>query len=177
MTHHLKIALMLDKYLGHTSDYERDLAATLRHEKVNLASADGSSVDFRERDAMHYHIFTLEAWTEIALITGCCRSSIDRAFAFFEKQMSEHPEHIEFANSTVSIDRKRASGGFEYAKGLPYDITNASRAIFSYATLVKDPRTADRGPFIDPAIWGAAAGRANRSDLFYEARYYLWQRR
>ena len=177
MTHHLKIALMLDKYLGHLPDYERDLTSALKHEKVNLASADGSSLDYHERDAMHYHIFTLEAWTEIGMITGCCRSSIDRAFAFFEKQTNEYPAHIEFANSTVSTDRKRASGGFEYAKARPYGITNASRAIFSYATLVKDSRTADRGPLIDPAIWDAAAGNATRSNLFYEARYYLWQQR
>src|SRR4030095_8703048 len=155
MIHHLKIALMLDKYLGHAADYERDLATALRLEKVNLAS-DGSSLDYRERDAMHYHIFDLEAWTEIALVTGCCGSSIDRAFAFFEKQMREHPEHIEFANSTVPIDRKRASSGFEYAKAHPYEITKASRAIFAYATLVRYLRAADRDRSLPATIWNAA---------------------
>jgi multidrug resistance efflux pump len=177
MTHHLKIALMLDRYLGRTADYERDLDAALRHEKVNLGSADGSSIDYRERDAMHYHIFDLEAWAEIALLTGCCRPSIDHAFAFFEKQMDEHPDHIEFANSTAAIDQKRASVGFEYAKAQPYEINNASRAIFSYATLVGDTGTTDRGRRVPAPIWDAAAAGANHSNLFYEARYYLWQRR
>jgi multidrug resistance efflux pump len=177
MTHHLKIALMLDRYLGRSADYERDLAAAVRLEKVNLGSADGSSLDYRERDAMHYHIFDLEAWTEIALVTGCCRSSIDRAFVFFEKQMREHPEHIEFANSTAPIDRKRASGGFEYAKGHPYEINKASRAIFAYATLGRDSRATDRVRSVPPAIWDAAARGATHSNLFYEARYYLWQPR
>jgi multidrug resistance efflux pump len=177
MTHHLKIALMLDKYLGRTADYERDLAAALRHEKVNLASADGSSLDYRERDAMHYHIFDLEAWTEIALLTGCCGSSIDRAFAFFENQMREHPGHIEFANSTVPIDSKRASEGFEYAKAHPYDIRKASRAIFAYATLVRDSRATSRGGSVTATIWKAASGGGTHSNLFYEARYYLWQPR
>lgn len=176
MTHHLKIALMLDKYLGRTADYERDLAAALRQEKVNLASADGGSLDYHQRDAMHYHIFDLEAWTEIALITGCCGSSIDRAFSFFEKQMSEHPGHIEFANSTAPIDAKRASGGFEYAKAQPYDLRKASRAIFAYATLVRDSR-ATGGGSVPAAIWEAAASGATHSNLFYEARYYLWQPR
>ena len=177
MTHHLKIALMLDKYLGRTADYERDLAAALRQEKVNLASADGRSLDYRQRDAMHYHMFDLEAWTEIALLTGCCRSSIDRAFAFFEKQMREHPEHIEFANSTVPIDSKRASEGFEYAGAHPYEIGKASRAIFAYATLVGDSRAMGRGGSVPAAIWKAAVDGATHSNLFYEARYYLWQPR
>jgi len=126
---------------------------------------------------MHYHIFDLEAWTEIALVTGCCGSSIDRAFVFFEKQMREHPEHIEFANSTAPIDRKRASGGFEYAKGHPYEINKASRAIFTYATLGRDSRATDRVRSVPQAIWNAAARGARHSNLFYEARYYLWQPR
>jgi len=176
-THHLKIALMLDKYLGHTADYDRDLAAALRHEKENLASPDGSSLDYRERDAMHYHIFNLEAWIEIALVTGCCGSSIDRAFAFFEMQTREHPEHIEFANSTAAIDQKRASRGFEYAKARPYDINNASRAIFAYATLLRSSPTTNRDRSVQPSVWNAAGAGATHSSLFHEARYYLWQPR
>ncbi len=168
-THHLKIQLMLDLMLDRRSDYERDLAAAKQHEKVNLPYADGSSLDYHERDAMHYHIFDLEPWTEIALITQCCEASVDRAFEFFERQMREHPDHIEFANSTAPIDRKRAEGGFEYAKAHPYEIGKAAREIFAYATL--------RGRKASADLWNTATAGASRSSLFYEARYYLWRAR
>ena len=168
-THHLKIALMLDKLLGRTSEYERDLAAASRHEQVNLGNADGSSLDYRERDAMHYHIFDLEPWMEIALMSGCCGSSVDRAFAFFDRQTRDHPGDIEFANSTAPIDRKRASGGFEYAQARPYETGKAARAIFAYATLP--------GRSVPPDLWKVAVANPTHSSLFYEARYYLWQAR
>ena len=81
-THHLKIVLMLDKLLARDADYRKDLRAAAEHLKVNLANPDGSSLDYHERDALHYHVFDLEAWEEIALVTGCCgaeaRSGVPR---------------------------------------------------------------------------------------------------
>ncbi len=166
-THHLKTLLMLDRLLGRNSDYERDLAEVQRHLAVNLGASDGSSIDYRERDAMHYHVFDLEAWTEIALVTGCCGARVDRAFGFFERTLREHPEHIEFATSTAPIDHKRASAGFGYAQPKAYDLRDASREIFSYATLSGHPAS--------PQLWKVAANDSAHGDLFYQARYYLWR--
>src|SRR5262249_29816712 len=78
-THQLKILLMLDRRLGRAGDYERDLADTERQIKANLSSPDGRSLDYDQRDAMHYHIFDLEAWTEIGLVTGRFGPNLDRA--------------------------------------------------------------------------------------------------
>jgi multidrug resistance efflux pump len=166
-THHLKTLLMLDRLLGRTSDYERDLAEVQRHLAVNLAASDGDSIDYRERDAMHYHVFDLEAWTEIALVTGCCRADVDRAFSFFERTLRESPDHIEFANSTAPIDRKRASAGFSYAQPKAYDSRDAAREIVSYATL--------SGHAASSQLWNVATNDSAHRDLFYQARYYLWR--
>ena len=166
-THHLKILLMLDRVLGRTDEYARDRAEAERHLKTNLGSVDGSSLDYHQRDAMHYHVYDLEAWNEIALITGCCGPELDRAFGFFEKTMREHPEHREFANTTAPIDSKRAAAGFGYARAQTYDVRKAARAIFSYATLP------DR--HVPPELWQAALDGSTHSNLFYEARYYLWR--
>ena len=165
-THHLKILLMLDRMLGRTNDYERDLADTERQLHANLAAADGSSLDYQQRDAMHYHIFDLEAWTEIGLVTGRFGPSLDRSFGFFERSMREHPEHLEFANSSAPIDGKRAAAGFAYAKPQIYEVRKAARAIFAYATLP--------GRHVPASLWEAAHDGESHSDLFYEARYYLW---
>jgi hypothetical protein len=158
---------MLDGVLGRTDEYARDRAEAERHVKVNLGSADGSSLDYRQRDAMHYHIYDLEAWTEIALITGCCEPEVGRAFHFFERTMREHPDHREFANSTAPIDGRRAAAGFDYARAQTYDVRKAARAIFAYATLP------DR--HVPSDLWQAALDGSAHSNLFYEARYYLWR--
>ncbi len=168
-THHLATLLMLDRALGRTDDYERDLQDADRQLKANLSSADGKSLDCEQRDAMHYHIFDLESWIEIGLVTGRYGPNLDRAFSFFEKNMREHPEHLEFQNSSAPIDAKRAAGGFDYAKPQPYDMKKAARAIFAYATLP--------GRHVSPPLWETAAGSSAHSDLFYQARYYVWQSR
>ena len=165
-THHLKILLMLDKMLGRADQYEKDLAVTERHLKSNLGSANGSSLDYKQRDAMHYHVFDLEAWNEIVLVTGCCGQNVDRAFRFFENTLRADPNHVEFANSTAPIDGKRAAGGFEYAKAQSYDPHKAARAIFAYATIP--------GRTVSPALWKAARDGSEYKDLFYQARYFLW---
>lgn len=167
-THHLKILLMLDKLLGSTDQYEKDLKETERHAKLNLGSADGSSIDYKQRDALHYHVFDLEAWSEIVLITGCCGQNVDRAFVFFEQTITDHPDHVEFSKSTAPLDRKRAAAGFEYAKAQLYDVSKASRAIFTYATLP--------GRRVSPYLWRAAQEGREHKNLFFEARYYLWPR-
>jgi multidrug resistance efflux pump len=168
-THHLKTLLALDRLLGMTIQYQRDLAHAERHAEVNLASLDGASLDYEQRDALHYHVYDLEAWIEIALLTNCCEGRIDRSFAFFERTIREHPDHIEFANSSAPIDRKRAAAGFEYAKPHTYDVRKAAQAIFEYATLP--------GRRVSPELWTAALNGRRRDNLFYEARYYLWQPR
>jgi len=111
----------------------------------------------------------MEAWLEIALVSGCCRSSVDRAFQFFERTMAEHPDHLEFNASTAPIDRKRAAAGFLYAKPHTFDVKNAARAIFAYATLP--------GAKVNSGLWKAAAEGEKHENLLYEARTYLWNGR
>ena len=110
MTHHLKILVMLDRS-GSRCGVRQDMLAVERQRKANLPSTDGKSIDYEQRDAMHYHVFDLEAWLEIALISGCCRESVDSAFQFLARTLAEEPDHVEFARSTAAIDRKRAGSG------------------------------------------------------------------
>jgi hypothetical protein len=168
-THHLKILVMLDRLLGRDADYTRDMAAVERHRKANLPTADGKSIDYQQRDAMHYHVFDMEAWLEIALVSGCCGDSMDRSFQFFERTLAENPTHLEFTKSTAPIDRQRAAAGFDYAKAKVFDVTKAARMVFAYATL--PGRQVDRG------LWIAATEGEKHDNLLYEARYYLWNAR
>jgi len=164
-THALKIVVMLDKLLDRSADYQHDLADVEKQLDANLLP-NGESIDYQQRDAMHYHIYDLEAWNEIALVTGCCGERIDRAFAFFDNTIKNDSAHVEFAKTTAPIDRRRAEAGFDYAQAKSFDVQDAARAIFSYATLP--------GRKVDGHLWSAAMEGKSRKNLFYLARFYLW---
>jgi hypothetical protein len=164
-THALKILVMLDKLLNRSAAYQVDLAQVEKQLDANLLP-NGESIDYQQRDAMHYHIYDLEAWNEIALVTGCCGDRIDRAFAFFDDTIKSDPGHVEFAKTTAPIDQRRAAAGFDYAQAKNFDVHEAARAIFSYATLP--------GRKVDDGLWRAALEGKARKNLFYLARFYLW---
>jgi len=164
-THALKILVMLDKLLNRSAAYEVDLGDVKKQLDANLLP-NGESIDYQQRDAMHYHIYDLEAWNEIALVTGCCVDRIDRAFAFFDNTLKNDPGHVEFAKTTAPIDQRRAAAGFDYAQAKNFDVHEAARAIFSYATLP--------GRKVNDDLWRAALEGKARKNLFYLARFYLW---
>ncbi|WP_165305077.1 alginate lyase family protein [Pedobacter sp. SYP-B3415] len=89
---------------------------------VNLR-ADGSTFDFHERDALHYHIYSLEpllkaliAWKRAGnknyfLYETSGGASVKKSVDFLLPFASGTQKHIEFANSTVGFDKARAGNG------------------------------------------------------------------
>ena len=84
---------------------------------------DGSSFDFHERDALHYHVYDLEpparagdrgprqgylALYDYAAPGG---ASLRRSVHFLVPYCTGEEEHHEFVNSKVEFDRKRAANG------------------------------------------------------------------
>ena len=98
---------------------------------------DGSSVDFRDRDALHYHLYDLQPLLTLAIAArnngydfysyrspaGC---SLSAAVAFLLPFAQGTRTHIEFANSTVLFDRQRAANGEGEYKAHPWDPHNAA---------------------------------------------------
>lgn len=128
-SHRIKIIAMIGYVLGENR-YEK-LATTLLEKQiaVNLY-ADGSGHDFAERDALHYHIYTLEplilAAEVIYRATGknyfnyesSSGSSIRKSIDFLVPFVTGEKTHGEFANSKTEFDRKRAANGEkEYVAG------------------------------------------------------------
>lgn len=96
---------------------------------VNLY-ADGSGVDFKLRDALHYHAYDLEPLLKLAIVlkraTGVDyysyvsdkQSSIKKSVEWFVPFVTGEKTHGEFVNSTVAFDKKRAMNGqAEYKAG------------------------------------------------------------
>jgi hypothetical protein len=165
-THQLKMLLLLDKLLDDQDGWQRDLAAVEQHLTDNIG-ADGATIDYQERDALYYHVYDLEAWTEIALLSGCCHQPIARAFGFLQQRLTSGDTHGEFAGSQSAFDRERSAAGFAYAAtGGSYDVTRAIPMILSYNTMMADQ---------PPQLWDIVESQSqNGQHIFKRVRYYLW---
>jgi len=121
-SHRIKIITLI-AYTLHTKKYDKDIPKELMAQLGVDLYPDGSSYDFVERDAFHYHIYTLEpllrAITAIYRATGknyfreesSTKSSIKRSVDFMTPYVTGQLTHAEFANSKSRFDRARAQNG------------------------------------------------------------------
>ena len=77
---------------------------------------DGRSIDFIERDALHYHTYDMQAWMTMVQLTPCLvsansRKDIERGIPFFKPFANGTEKHMEFARSKISFDQVRAKDG------------------------------------------------------------------
>lgn len=169
-THQLKILLMLDKLLNDQDALSDHLRRLKEHQSINLL-ADGSSIDYVERSALHYHVYNLEPWLEISLLESQFAEKVTNSYAFLKDQINNDNIHHQFSHSKQEADQKRASGGFsQYKKGSDYQVNKAARAVLSFATLSGSP--------IDNVIPDAQSDEFTaevfNKHIFQYVRYYLW---
>jgi hypothetical protein len=117
---------------------------------VDLAFyADGTSNDFIQRDAFHYHCSGL--WPLIELAVACDRNGINLAgyenpdggslkkcIDIMVPYTNGEKQHEEFVNSKVKFDRIRAEAGeYEYATGKIFDGKRAAK-VYEYYSYFDD---------------------------------------
>jgi multidrug resistance efflux pump len=169
-THQLKILLMVDKLLNDEKSLTAHLVMLKEHLSNNLLN-DGSSIDYEERNALHYHVYNLEPWLEIALLAPHFEEKVAHSYAFLKEQLNNDNIHDQFSQSKQGADARRAEGGFsQYKKGSDYDVSKAARAILVYATLSNHS--------LDDTVPDAKADEFTedvfKKYIFQYARYYLW---
>jgi hypothetical protein len=118
-SHRIKIIAMV-AYTLHDKQYDTIVQQLLARQVAINLYADGSGYDFAERDALHYHIYTLEPLLTAAMViyratgkdyfryeskTG---SSIKKSVDFLVPYVTSEKTHGEFVNSRVSFDMARA---------------------------------------------------------------------
>lgn len=92
---------------------------------------DGSTLDFEQRDALHYVVYDLEPLLTAALaarahgldwynMKGRSGASLDTALQWLEPYAAGLRVHEEFAHTTVNFDRTRAAAGLPGFSG-PFD--------------------------------------------------------
>lgn len=118
-SHRIKVVGLIAYTLNNVA-YKTFTDSSLRIQIQKNLYADGSGMDFKDRDALHYHIYTLEPLLKIATVikraTGKdyfiyqspSGSSIQRSVAFLAPYATGEKIHHEFVNSKVSFDKKRA---------------------------------------------------------------------
>lgn len=84
---------------------------------------DGSSIDFKLRDALHYHVYDLEPLLQLAIVikqaTGenyynyetSTGASLKKSVDWLIPYVTGEKKHGEFVNSTVKFDQDRAKNG------------------------------------------------------------------
>ncbi|MFZ5476265.1 MAG: alginate lyase family protein [Myxococcota bacterium] len=159
-THQLKMLLLLDEALGDAGAFAADRAAAEAHAAVNLDARTGESVDLRERRALYYHAYDLDAWLEIALLTQCCAAPVTSAWRLLERRLLAGDTRGEFVGSTEPLDAARANAGYGY--GDAFDPRRATHALLTFHTWT---RTATPLP-----------AKVERRDLYALARYQSWTR-
>lgn len=90
----------------------------------NTFTADGASLDFKRRDSLHYHLYTIQPLLTLACVAknhgeslftyrATSGASLQTAVEFVRPYATGERVHIEFVHSTVAFDRKRANAGEE----------------------------------------------------------------
>lgn len=116
---------------GHLQKYT--IEGFKKHLELNLLP-DGSSIDFEERDALHYHVYDLEPLLKLCIVlkratnndyysfTSPIGTSVEKSVTWLLPYVTGEKTHGEYTNSKVEFDRKRAAngeGGFKI--GAPFD--------------------------------------------------------
>jgi hypothetical protein len=87
---------------------------------------DGRTFDFRQRDALHYHVAAVQPLVEIALyapdlVDPSVRAAVLSGLDFIRPYFLRQAAHVEFANTTVSFDRVRRDNGYPAFQPVPWD--------------------------------------------------------
>ncbi|MBC8052656.1 MAG: alginate lyase family protein [Sphingobacteriaceae bacterium] len=119
-SHKIKVAGLIGYLLSDTSLIKQSKRLLESHLAKNLLP-DGSSLDFKLRDALHYHVYTVDPLLKLAIAIKRAEgknyynyisnsgSSIEKSVKFLIPYLKGELKHPEFVNSTVSFDRARSA--------------------------------------------------------------------
>ena len=131
-SHRLKVIGLAAYALNDQAEIDKAIDGFKQQIALNL-EPDGSSFDFHERDALHYHVYDLEPLLALAIaaqkhglnlydFTAGNHASVHKSIDFLIPYCTGEKEHAEYVNSKVEFDRKRAANGQkDYKIGHPFE--------------------------------------------------------
>jgi len=140
-SHALKIVGMI-AYAIDDAGYKKYVDEDLKRQIEKNLMPDGSSIDFKLRDALHYHVYDLEPLLRLAIVlkratgvdvyatTAQSGASIKKSVEWVVPYITGEKTHGEFVNSTVAFDLKRAKNGeAEYKAGSLWNPKNGLKTL------------------------------------------------
>jgi hypothetical protein len=126
-SHRVKLAALAAFSLGDKGLMDHSKEAYQKQLDVNL-NADGSTIDYAERDAIHYTVYDLEPLALTALaakahgqdwyhLTNSKGVSLQKALEWLAPYAAGKKSHVEFIHSTVAFDAKRREAGVKGFSG------------------------------------------------------------
>lgn len=143
-SHRLKIVGLVGLLLDDKKLIDYAAKGFREHVNHNL-EPDGSSLDFHERDALHYHCYDLEPMLTLAIAfdqagkdlyshTSSKGASLARSVRFLVPYCEGTKTHAEWIHSKVAFDRKRAEAGdAHYKAGTLFEPKSGRRTLESAA--------------------------------------------
>ena len=100
----------------------------------NAGESRYGGYDFRQRDALHYHVYNLEAFVFAATFTPDVleqtgRKAINAALDFLRPYFMGQKIHREFVCSSVRFDRERSAAGIEEYHEIPWKPERARKLL------------------------------------------------
>jgi len=169
-SHRLKIVGLVGFLLEDRALIERAMNGFKQQIADNLRP-DGASLDFHERDALHYHCYTLEPLLTLAVAAHQTGSncydyqasggaSLRQAVNFLVPFCDGSATHAEWVNSSVPFDSQRAAAGeSKFSIGANFEPRDALRVLRLAA-------------FFDPGLEPLVARLANRRAA---VKFAVWQ--
>lgn len=126
-SHRVKLAVLAAFELGDPKLIARAKAAFKKQLGANL-NGDGSVLDFKERDALHYTVYDLEPLVTVALaakvhgqdwfgLTNAKGASLETALEWLAPFAEGKETHLEYVRSTVPFDAQRRAAGVKGFSG------------------------------------------------------------
>ncbi len=105
------------------------IAGAMALQANSNVGADGATTDFHQRDALHYHVYDLEAYVRAAALvpaaTANAHLQIAKGLRFLAPFYKGEQTHLEFANTTVDMDVKRREAGEAEWQNAPWEPRHA----------------------------------------------------
>lgn len=151
-SHRIKIITQI-AYTIHANKYRDTINKEIEKQINQNLYSNGSSFDFEERDALHYHVYTLEPLLKALIVVNRAtgknyynyespaKGSVKKSVDFLQPFVTGEKTHGEFTNSKVKFDRDRAANGEKgYIPGNLFD-PRSGLVVFSLAAYF-DPKNA-----------------------------------
>lgn len=132
-SHRIKIVGMIGVLLNNREFVKYAEDELIKQIENNLYT-DGSSFDFLERDALHYHCYTLEPLLRLSIAlnrfngknyfnyTSSKNTSLKKSVDFLIPYLTREKRHQEYVNSRVNFDKVRSANGQDnYRTGRTFD--------------------------------------------------------